>query len=72
MSLAAKHFVWRASCGVCAANSERRRVLEQEMAGYSSESVLAVFVQERARARCAPSTTFGRDQARIVTRHTLN
>jgi hypothetical protein len=38
MSLAAKHFVWRVSRAVRAANSERRRVLEHEMAGYSSES----------------------------------
>ena len=52
MSLAATHFLGRASRGVCAAHSERQRVLEQEMAGYSSESMLAVFVQERARPRC--------------------
>ena len=36
MSLAAKHFVWRASRAVRAANTERRRSLERDMAGYSS------------------------------------
>jgi len=38
MSLAAKHFIWRASRALRAANAERRRALEQEMAGFSSES----------------------------------
>ena len=38
MSLATKHFIWRASRALRVANSERRRVLEREMAGYASES----------------------------------
>ena len=38
MSLAAKHLIWRASRALRAANAERRRALEREMAGFSSES----------------------------------
>ncbi|HEY5117379.1 MAG TPA: hypothetical protein VIJ00_17795 [Nakamurella sp.] len=38
MSLAGKHFIWRASRALRVANAERRRVLEREMAGYASES----------------------------------
>jgi len=38
MSLAAKHLVWRASRAVRAANTERRRALERDMAGYSSDA----------------------------------
>ena len=44
MNLAAKHPVWRESQAARAANRERRRALERDMAGCTSDADLADFV----------------------------
>ena len=43
MNLAAKHLVWTASHAARAANRERRRALERDMAGCTSDADLADF-----------------------------